>query len=1154
MNNDTQQTRLTTEDVIRAEFNEINLQRGQRIGDDIGLVFEDVFPAGVKEGTNETVAPTKLADFLKGPVGLCFSGGGIRSATFNLGVLQGLREAGLLKFIDYLSTVSGGGYIGSWFTATNHRLAKALEQGEEAGIAGELERNYNYLDENKPAGSPFIHHLRQYSRYMAPKAGITSGDTWTMISTWLRNTTLVQTMVISCIGALVCLVAALPLIFRGLVARVAAPAFIDTCQFISDGAWWLTVIFAQIACIWGIVMVCRWGIQCVQDDCRDLKALGNRPGLSGVLLAGLLTFGSFLASVQLFRMHEDGLRVLGVSKPQGRAPWMDDFRSWFYMDPTVTLMVIVVSLLSVWMAWLSLRPSAQKSGVKKTIYFWVLGTLFQFFAGMVLVHGVCSFFGTLIAGRMPLNNASALSWTTILGPILIMLGYCSIQVLAIGIIGRHMDEKMREWWGRAGAWVLMGATLILLASLVVIAGPVFVDWLFSDQLKGFLGSSVVIGWMLTLVVGVLAGNSAKTGKAGGGGTTELLAANLPLIFLVGLLLIISYIVRWMLLPEYGYCTSGFLVEAYPLDKAGAFFGKCICLGSILLALGLLFINRLDLNEFSMNPFYRNRLVRCYLGGSRLMDDRQAQPVTAFDFADDLPMSEIRSVTQDSKFKGPFHIVNTAINSGASAGLDVQDRSAESFIFTPLHAGFDYWRKALGKKTGPEVEKRICYHPAHNFTMEKGWTLGTALSVSGAAASPNSGYHTSPLVAFMLTLFNARLGWWTPHPGKKEVAMKERPEGRLGFFYYLMAELTGSATLDSDFVYLSDGGHFENLGLYELVRRRCSVIIVGDGECDPTYNFQALGVAIRRCRVDFGVCIEIETHLIRPDPATGLSSSHGVVGKIIYPGGREGILIYLKSSVTGDESLDVRQYRGENPLFPHESTGDQFYSESQFESYRCLGKHVALEMLAPTSNIHMTGSLIGDHRMEVLAQKKKEKDNPITPDQKHEFSTIIDKLAAFWIPPPPVKVSSFVQHTEALISIWRQAAADPALAELDQMLIRGWQKLQPLATPPTTPPASPQATRNLTVDRRATTYLCLQVIQLMENVFLDLDFVHHSDHADHTGWMDIFKDWAANPVMKQVWEQSHHTYGTRFQTFWKQQLDQRTAMNPELLASTTSAPT
>ena len=212
------------------------------------------------------------------------------------------------------------------------------------------------------------------------------------------------------------------------------------------------------------------------------------------------------------------------------------------------------------------------------------------------------------------------------------------------------------------------------------------------------------------------------------------------------------------------------------------------------------------------------------------------------------------------------------------------------------------------------------------------------------------------------------------------------------------------------------------------------------------------------------------------------------------------------------------------------------------------------MLAPTSNIHMTGCLIGDHRMEVLAQKKKEKDNPITPDQKHEFSTIIDKLAAFWIPPPPVKVSSFVQHTEALISIWRQAAADPALAELDQMLIRGWQKLQPLATPPTTPPASPQATRNLTVDRRATTYLCLQVIQLMENVFLDLDFVHHSDHADHTGWMDIFKDWAANPVMKQVWEQSHHTYGTRFQTFWKQQLDQRTAMNPELLASTTSAPT
>ncbi len=164
-----------------------------------------------------------------------------------------------------------------------------------------------------------------------------------------------------------------------------------------------------------------------------------------------------------------------------------------------------------------------------------------------------------------------------------------------------------------------------------------------------------------------------------------------------------------------------------------------------------------------------------------------------------------------------------------------------------------------------------------------------------------------------------------------------------------------------------------------------------------------------------------------------------------------------------------------------------------------------------------------------------------------------------------RVSTSEQNLDAQRDILKKAGATKVFAdvvsgsksarpELDQMLIRGWQKLQPLATPPTTPPASPQATRNLTVDRRATTYLCLQVIQLMENVFLDLDFVHHSDHADHTGWMDIFKDWAANPVMKQVWEQSHHTYGTRFQTFWKQQLDQRTAMNPELLASTTSAPT
>ena len=139
------------------------------------------------------------------------------------------------------------------------------------------------------------------------------------------------------------------------------------------------------------------------------------------------------------------------------------------------------------------------------------------------------------------------------------------------------------------------------------------------------------------------------------------------------------------------------------------------------------------------------------------------------------------------------------------------------------------------------------------------TLGQAISVSGAAASPNMGYHTSPVMAFLLTLFNVRLGWWFPNPGRRR---HRHPSPRFSL-RYLVAELFGGANDKSKFVMVSDGGHFENLAAYELVRRRCRVIIISDGECDPTLAFEGLGTLIRMCEVDFGYQITIDVNAIRP---------------------------------------------------------------------------------------------------------------------------------------------------------------------------------------------------------------------------------------------------------------------------------------------------
>jgi hypothetical protein len=150
------------------------------------------------------------------------------------------------------------------------------------------------------------------------------------------------------------------------------------------------------------------------------------------------------------------------------------------------------------------------------------------------------------------------------------------------------------------------------------------------------------------------------------------------------------------------------------------------------------------------------------------------------------------------------------------------------------------------------------------------------------------------------------------------------------------------------VYLSDGGHFENLGIYELVRRRCRFIIACDAGQDGAVTFGDLGNAIEKCRADFGVDIEIDLDQVRPAGGTRFSGSHCAIGTIGYdrqnPNEPAGTLLYLKSTLTGDEPADVLRYGSLNPLFPHQSTADQCFDESQFESYRALGEHIISTVL------------------------------------------------------------------------------------------------------------------------------------------------------------------------------------------------------------------
>jgi hypothetical protein len=208
--------------------------------------------------------------------------------------------------------------------------------------------------------------------------------------------------------------------------------------------------------------------------------------------------------------------------------------------------------------------------------------------------------------------------------------------------------------------------------------------------------------------------------------------------------------------------------------------------------------------------------------------------------------------------------------------------------TPYAVGSSYLSKDLS--TGVRIPLGSQPIDEYGDGRDNQPTLAQAISISGAAASPNMGYHTSPMVAFLLTVFNVRLGWWFPNP--KKSLKSSSPWFSLR---YLVKELFGGADDKSNYLMISDGGHFENLAAYELIRRQCRVIIISDAECDPELKFEGLARLIRMCKLDFGTEILInDVNNIRLKTKSNWSRFRFAVGRIDYGNDKAaGVLIYLK---------------------------------------------------------------------------------------------------------------------------------------------------------------------------------------------------------------------------------------------------------------------
>ena len=291
--------------------------------------------------------------------------------------------------------------------------------------------------------------------------------------------------------------------------------------------------------------------------------------------------------------------------------------------------------------------------------------------------------------------------------------------------------------------------------------------------------------------------------------------------------------------------------------------------------------------------------------------------------------------------GPYHLINTALNIQNSQTANRRGRNADFFLFSQEFVGSE----TTGYVATKDIEE-----------VAKGLDLATAMAVSGAAASSNMGAATIKPLTPSLAILNVRLGYWLRNPNRlsnqqKTAEAKEGSYNSVANFYFLL-ELLGLLNEGLKSVYLTDGGHIENLGLYELLKRQCRVIIAVDAEADREMAFGSFNTLVRFARIDFGVEIDLpwqqvtnksrETSEAIDAKADAPKSKgpHCAIGQITYPNGRKGVLVYIKSSLTGDENDYVFHYKRRYAAFPHETTVDQMFSEEQFEAYRALGFHAA----------------------------------------------------------------------------------------------------------------------------------------------------------------------------------------------------------------------
>ncbi len=938
-------------------------------------------------------------------VGLALSGGGIRSATFNLGLLNGLHKLRVLPRVDYLATVSGGGYVGSFWTAWLRN-----QPGVPVG-----ERRLWPNGDGVEVGP--IRHLREFSRFLAARIGFFEPEMWEAVVTVLA-------------GLIPAFLAAASVI--GLVLIV----WLGTNFFLACPEPWAGV-FAVFLLTTGVLVWFEraWaaGDRLDDADVATSRRVNTLTAVFAVALALLVEWGYVHHLPRQTKWMLDG-----------RSGWTQltetSYETWWHLTG-----IAVSQNQPCWPVtgsagseeWACQPRTAIYQPTKDQPWFWS-PRLYDlayvwFLVGLLLLALRAPF---AVAARRRSRDGtethdrvwvpafdrvvmrllgSALAWAS-----LATLWHVSVNFLPLArrmtvasLVSAGAFAALRNW---IGVTLRSGTQASAL-----------------DRLKPYLPQLLAYLTVALLVAGV--------------GSVLIVVGNTDWF-------------RW-----YGV-TGGM---------------------GFAIAMMMLF----DPGEIGLHSFYRDRLVRAYAGASNRASDGFAAANRQTDRrkADDLCLADLP--------KWPLHLVCCAANDLSGDPIETLGRGARSATLSH-----------------------------HGIAMADGWappgkwlTLGGAVTASAAAFNSNMGavsMSVGPVVAFLMAALNLRLGLWVPNPRRPPRARMRLLPGAL--FFREMFSLT-TADSDAPEIHLSDGAHFENLALYELVRRHCRYIVVSDCGEDPAVAFDDFGNAARRVREDFGVHIDVDLSALKP--ADRRSRQHVVVGTIHYSDFDKGILLYVKPTLTGDEPPDVLQYSTRNESFPHESTVDQFYDEAQWESYRKLGEHTACTVFGFVDRYPGNGE---------------------GPPADWIFTTARQD----WYPTPPDLPASVLKMTARFGSVESELQREGAAAMLHEVfpeLRRIWK--------------AGEAEQKPTDTAHAANLACLlRVTQLMEDVWTECQLDTFWNHPLNLGWVNCFARWASAPTFRMWWPLIRPMYGAEFQRFMQERfaiLDQEGVQDGAVSGPTVSIP-